>query len=233
MDNNILIILVFIVPIGLLIWWFFKRKKKNSTAKIDYQKRRQDDEVWRTIKDYMKSRGELGKEIVECYVAKRLDVDIVDKKNSKEKQKIQKNEIAARRKDEDIRRKEAKAKGLKYRKTLPQDLYVALFVTRNAKTKIEDSPRAIECSVVSERVSKKETNRRIVVLKELNYELEQSWISPIKKKEEADINKTATHRLKNQQRFNKIKSVFSSKHSKKDKLQKESEDILENASKKK
>ena len=233
MNNEILIILVFVVPIGLLVWWFFKRKKKNSTAKIDYQKRRQDDEVWRTIKNYMKSRGELGKEIVECYVAKRLDADLVDKKTSKEKQKNKKQEIAQRKKDEDIRRKESKAKGLKYRKPLPQDLYVALFVTRNAKTKIEDSPRAIECSVINEKISKKETTRRIVVLKELNYIEEQSWIYPIKKKEEDEINKTAIKRLRNQQKFNKIKNVFSTKASKKEKLQKESEDILDDASKKK
>lgn len=232
MNNNILIILVFIVPIGLLAWWFFKRKKKNSTAKVDYQKRRKDDEVWKTIKDYMKSRGEVGREIVECYVAKRLDVDVIDKKVSKDEQKVQKQEISQRKKDEDIRKKESKAKGLKYRRPLPEDLYVALFVTRNAKTKIEDAPRAIECSVINEKISKKETNRRIIVLKELNYEDEQSWVSPIKTKEEAEINKTTTKRLRNQQRFNKIKSVFSIGANKKEKLQKESEDILDDASKK-
>lgn len=226
MNSEILIVLIFIVPIGIFIWWFIKKRKKTSNSKIDYQKRREDDEVWRTIKNYLKSRGEMGKEIVECYVAKRFDADLVDKKLSKEQQKKQREDIAQRRKEEVTRRKDAKSKGLKYRKPLPKDLYVALFVTRNSKTKIEDEPRAIECSVVNEKINKKDFDRKIVVLRELDYKTEQAWISPIKKKEEDEINKTSLKKLKSQKRMGKIKSAFSSKKSKEDQLKSESDKLM-------
>ncbi|MGL4769087.1 MAG: DUF5385 family protein [Mycoplasmoidaceae bacterium] len=214
MGNNFLMILIFLIPVGVLVWWFIKKRKTKSTAKINYQKRRREDEVWKTIKNWLKTKKEFGKEIVECYVAKRITDDVIDRKKTKEEQKKQKDLIAKKKLDENLRKKELKKKGLKYHKELPKDLYVALFITRNAKTKIEDEPRAIECSVIQEKISKKETARKIIVLRELNYAEENAWISSIKKKEEDEANKIIEKKIRNQQRIRKIKKIVKSNNKK-------------------
>lgn len=188
---NLWSIIIFILPIGLLFWWM--KKKKNQDFSSVPKKRHEGDEVWNTIKDFLKSNNEKGKEVVESYVAKRPDPNTINRLLPKEEQKIQKKEIDKRKKEEKLKNKELKKEGKKIPKEPNRELYVVLFVTRDTKTKQEDKPRAIECEVKNVRVagskSKKDIEKKIIILGERDYEKESEWILPIKKSEEQKIKK--------------------------------------------
>lgn len=185
-------ILLIVLPIGFLIWWM-KKKKNGDTSQNQMQRRHEGDEVWKTIKDFLKSNDEKGKEIVESYVAKRPDEMVVNKTLSKAEQKLQKLEIEKKKKLEKEKKKQFKKEGKKYTKEKPRELYVVLFVTRNPKTKIEDPPRAIECEVKNVKKagarSSKDLEKKIIILGERDYQKESEWILPIKNTEEAKIKK--------------------------------------------
>jgi hypothetical protein len=53
-----------------------------------------------------------------------------------------------------------------------RDLYVVCFTTRQTKTGKLDAPRAIECEVVQNRISKKQFDRKILINGILNYDKE-------------------------------------------------------------
>lgn len=185
-------LLIIILPIGLLLWWM--KKKKDGTSGVgQIKKRHEGDEVWKTIKDFLKSNDEKGKEIVESYVAKRPDPFAINKSLPKEEQKKQKIEIEKLKKEEKEKKLKLKKEGKKYIKDKPRELYVVLFVTRNPKTKVEDKARAIECEVKNVRrqgsTSKKDFEKKIIILGERNYEKESEWILPIKNAEEIKIKK--------------------------------------------
>ncbi len=51
--QNLMFLLILIIPI-VLIWMYF-RKRKNKRADPDvYRKRREGDEVWKTVKKHIK-----------------------------------------------------------------------------------------------------------------------------------------------------------------------------------
>lgn len=199
-------IFIIILPIGFLIWWMKKKKSGGQTAN-QMQKRHEGDEVWKTIKDFLKSKDEKGKEIVESYVAKRPDPNVINRSLPKAEQKAQKLEIQKRKKEEKAKIKELKKQGKKYTKEKAKELYVVLFVTRNPKTKVEEAPRAIECEVKNVRregsKSKKDFEKKIIILGERDYATESAWILPIKNAEENRIKKE----LEKQQKIRKANPI--------------------------
>lgn len=190
MNNLFLLLLIVLIPVG--IWWWWKKKKNGPSGNGSVQKRREGDEVWKTIKDFLKSNNEKGKEVVESYVAKRPDPNVVDRSLPKDLQKKQKLEIQENKKLEKQKKKELKKEGKTFHKEKPRELYVVLFVTRTSKSNVEDKPRAIECEVKNIRVAngkKGQTEKKIIILGERDYETESKWILPIKTAEENKIKK--------------------------------------------
>lgn len=191
-SSSLFFLMIFILPIGLFFYWNHKKKQRESRSS-NIQKRHEGDEVWQTIKDFLKSNGEKGKEIVESYVAKRPDPNVVNRSLPKAEQKAQKIEIEKRKKEEKLKQKELKKQGKKIPKEKPRELYVVLFVTRNPKTKVEDKARAIECEVKNVKrpgaKSKNDVEKKIVILGERDYAKESEWILPIKNAEETRIKK--------------------------------------------
>lgn len=206
MNNSLFLIILIILPIGFMIWWM-KKKKNGSSTGGQIKKRHEGDEVWKTIKDFLKMNEEKGKEVVESYVAKRPDPNVINRSLPKAEQKQQKIEIKKRKEQEKLKAKELKKEGKKLHKEKPRELYVVLFVTRNPKTKIEDKPRAIECEVKNVRVagskSKKDIEKKIIILGERDYEKESAWILPIKNAEETRIKKE----YEKQQKIRKINPI--------------------------
>lgn len=206
-QNNFFLIIIFILPLGFMIWWMKKRKDKSSQMGSGYAKKRHEgDEVWKTIKDYLKTQNEKGKEIIETYVAKRPDPNYINRSLPKNEQKAQKLEIQKRKKQEKEQIKQLKKEGKKYIKEKTKELYVVLFVTRNPKTLEQDKPRAIECEVKNVRIpgaKKGNTEKKIIILGERDYEVESKWILPIKSAEEQKIKKE----YEKQEKFNKYNPI--------------------------
>lgn len=215
MNSSFFSIIILIVPI-VLIFLYIKKKKKGNSDQGAFKKRRDGDEVWKTIKDFLKSKNEMGKEVVESYVAKRPSLSNIDKSLSKDDQKRIKKELKDIEKKVKEEEKKIKKSGKKIKQKKEKEIYVVLFVTRNAKhinkdknlsidkissidnAIINDPPRAIECEVTTIKISKKETERKIKVLREVPYEVEAKWILPIKQAEES--------KLKKEQSKKKVKS---------------------------
>lgn len=216
--------LIFIIAIGGLIFYFFYKKKKNNEQGSIPQQRHEGDEVWKTIKDFLRDNNEKGKQIVDTYVAKRPNPDVIDKTLSKEQQKLQKAEIEKRKKEKKLENKKLKAEGKKPKAEKERELYVVLFTTRNGKTLAVDNPRAIECEVKHVRIDKKNSERKIVILGERNYEEEAKWILPLKEAEEAKLKKELERREK-RSNLNPIKKLNSKvKNNKKDKSKRKEKD---------
>lgn len=181
--------ILLIVGVVIAGFYFWKKKKNGSSGGTEIKKRHEGDEVWKAIKDFLKMNDEKGKEIVETYVAKRPNPDVINRTLSKEEQKKQKEEIKLRKQEEKKQEKEDRANGKKPKKNPPKELYVILFVTRSTKTKQDDPPRAIECEVKNIPKGRKETERKIIINGEKDYKVESEWILPIKKAEEDKIRK--------------------------------------------
>ncbi len=190
--------IILIVIIGVGIWFFLKkRKEKNSTNEFQ-SNRRNKDEVWKTIKQFLKDNDEYGKEISESYVVKRNHIDYIDPNLSKAEKKVKKDEIKLRNSEFKKQQKLQKAKkdGKAIKKPDVRDLYVVAFTTRDSKTKKTDTPRVIECEVINKKISKKEWDRQIVINGELNYDVEMEWVAPIKA---AEMAKNAKIEAKNEE----------------------------------
>jgi 6-phosphogluconolactonase (cycloisomerase 2 family) len=91
-------------------------------------------------------------------VVKRPHENFINPKLTSKEKKIKRIEIAKRKKELNLKKKEAKAKGINPKTLEPKvkDLYVVCFTTKQSKTGVLDSPRAIECEVVNKKISKKE-----------------------------------------------------------------------------
>lgn len=196
--SPLFLLLLLAVPIGL--FFYFMKKKKSKEAAKGPTSRHEGDEVWKTVKDFLKNNGDLGKEIVETYVAKRPDENIINRSLSKDEQKKQKEEIRKRKEELKLENKKLKKEGKLPKNIKPRELYVVLFTTRNPKNKKVDSPRAIECEVKMIKKNKYDTERKIVILGERNYKKESEWILPIKEAEEARFRKEIERREKKQKK---------------------------------
>lgn len=221
-SSLLFILLLLVVPIGFFWWW--KKKKNGSSSGGSMQKRHEGDEVWKTLKDFLKSKNEKGKEIVESYVAKRPDPNVINRSLPKDQQKKQKLEIKENEKQEKIKKKQLKSEGKKYVKEKPRELYVVLFVTKSSRDNVEDKPRAIECEVKNVRVAngkKGQTEKKIIILGERDYETESKWILPIKTAEEEKIKKDYAK----QQKYKKLNFVKTIKDKKIKELEKDPEKL--------
>ncbi len=193
--QNLLWLLILILPVVLIVVWFKKRKKQKAESTI-YKKRRDGDEVWKTVKDYIRKTDGKGKEVIDSFVAKVPAFDYIDPSLPKEKKELKKQEIKKIKEEEKQRKKDCKKNKKKYIPLGSRSLYVVLFTTRNAKTLKEDKPRAIECEVIQNKIDKKNVQREIIVTRELDYKKELEWITPIKKKEEEKFQKEYNRQLK-------------------------------------
>lgn len=202
MHSDFLYILILIIPIGLVIW-FIMRKKKNENNVNKPKSKEEADEVWLTIKKYLRDKGETGKEVIDSYVVKRADP--YDKatmtKQQRAEARLEEKELHQLKKtDPDAYAKE-KARIAIEKRRKPAELYVVLFTTRDTKTLAVDEPRAIECEVKFKKINKKEKERNIVITKTLDYDQEMKWIKPIKDKDDAQFAKELKREQKKQGRI--------------------------------
>jgi hypothetical protein len=101
-------------------------------------------------------------EISDSYVVKRNPVDYVSPNISTLAKKQKRAEIDVRRMLE----------GKNHDYSRPRDLYVVCYQTKDLKTNKFNPPKAFECEVVSERISKKETKQKIIITKTLDFNTE-------------------------------------------------------------
>lgn len=184
-SNFLFLIVLLIVPAALFYFWYKKKKDKESGP--TQTRAEKQGEVWKTVKDFLKSNNEVGKEIVETYVVKRPDPNVINRSLPKDKQKEQKAEIKKRKQELKEENKRLKAEGKLPKQIKEKEIYVVLFTTRSPKSQIEDKPRAIECEVKIVKKNKYDTERTIVINGEVNYKKEAEWILPIKEAEEAKM----------------------------------------------
>ncbi len=198
MGGNTNFLFILIIPLILILgfFWWKKKKKQQGEESMSYGKRRADDEVWQTVKEHIRKTDGKGKEIVDSFVAKVPPYDYIDKKLPKEEQLKKKEEIKKIKLAEKKRKEECKKNKKKYIPLGSRSLYVVTFITRNAKNKVEDKPRAIECEVIQKRIDKKTSKREIIVTRELNYKKEAEWIMPLKKAEEEKFQKEYESKLR-------------------------------------
>ncbi|MDE5651755.1 MAG: DUF5385 domain-containing protein, partial [Ureaplasma sp.] len=175
-----------IIPIAFIVFIVFKKKKNGNDKSPNgnqLKNKQQRDEVWLTIKRYLRDNNEIGKEIIDSYVVKRPDPrsNKLENKKFKEEMKTLKNTNPEEYKNRKILKKiESRKKA--------RELYVVLFSTRNTKTHEVDPPRAIECEVLYKRIDKK-TNQRVIEIQDkvLDYKKEMEWIKPIKEKDDKEL----------------------------------------------
>lgn len=174
-------LLIIIAIIAIPIWL---KKKKSKEVNEALSQRKNKDEVWKTIKQFLKENDERGVEIYDSYVIKRNALDYIPVNASRLEKINKKYEIKIRNRQKKAAKKLAKQNKQKYIPEPIRELYVVLFATRNSKTGVVSPYRAIECEVVNRRISKKDYDRQILINGELDYNKEMEWISPIKAAEE-------------------------------------------------
>ncbi len=185
-SNNLFFIILIIIPVAFIVFIVFKKKKGGNDKSPNgnqLKNKQQRDEVWLTIKRYLRDNNEVGKEIIDSYVVKRPDPRSNKIENKKFKEEMQ--SLKTSNPEEYKNRKILKK--IENRKK-PRELYVVLFSTRNTKTHEVDPPRAIECEVLYKKVDKK-TNRRVIEIQDkmLDYKKEMEWIKPIKEKDDKEL----------------------------------------------
>ncbi len=185
-SNNLFFIILIIIPVAFIVFIVFKKKKGGNDKSPNgnqLKNKQQRDEVWLTIKRYLRDNNEVGKEIIDSYVVKRPDPRSNKIENKKFKEEMQ--SLKTSNPEEYKNRKILKK--IENRKK-PRELYVVLFSTRNTKTHEVDQPRAIECEVLYKKVDKK-TNRRVIEIQDkmLDYKKEMEWIKPIKEKDDKEL----------------------------------------------
>lgn len=213
MNNSLFGFLPLLLIGGIVVAFFlYKKKKQKESSSNGPKQRHEGDEVWKAVKDFLRDNEEKGKEIIDTYVAKRLNPDLINRSLPKQEQKKQKEEIKRRKQEKKIENKKLKAEGKKPKIEKERELYVVLFTTRNAKTLKVDKPRAIECEVKYVKINRKENERKIIILGERNYKEEAEWILPIKEAEEAKLKKELERQEKRKQR-NITNKLFKNKSS--------------------
>lgn len=183
-NNNLFLLLLILIPIIIIVVMIFKKKKKNENVSR-YEGRAVKDEVWRTLKRFLKDKGEIGKEIIDSYVVKVPNP--YDKSKMTPQQKV------------DFEAKQAKLKELKqtnpveykkeykaYKKAMARvpEEYMIWFVTKDAKTGEVADPRILLCRIEYKRTDRKARERMINIIGLQNYEKEMEWIKPIKDKDD-------------------------------------------------
>lgn len=185
MGGTALMPILILVIIGVAIYSVYKKKKNEREANPFLSNRKNKDEVWQTIKRFLKDSDGRGKELVDSYVIKRNHVDYIDPNTSELERKNKTYELKIRDWQRKQAKKDAKVSGIKVPEPpKARDLFVVVFKTRDTKTHHEDPYRCFECEVVNTKISKKDYDRKIVIHNELNYDKEMEWIAPIRAAEQ-------------------------------------------------
>ena len=178
---------LFILPIiAVALFMIFRKRKNSDSQNILNNRANKKDEVWRTIKSFLKSNNEYGKEIVSSFVAKR---PCVFNKSATKKKFYQ--EIKASIRAQNMNRKQARIFTKKMRKEQLRELYCILFITRDAKTKLIDHQRIIEAEVKYIFVKKNERKRDIKINGLVDFKKNFEWMKPLKEKEDKQLQKVA------------------------------------------
>jgi len=212
MNSQFLIILIILVPIGIFIYMRRKKKKAKETSIGTINKKlREDNESWKVIKKYLHDHDEYGKEVIELFVTREHSKHDLSNM-SKEQKKIYKKEENRIKKLKKSDPKEYKRirKTIKLeKKEKPPEYWMLVFITRNPKTNIVDPQRVVKAEIIHEKISKKKTERKIVISDNFDHVKAMEWILPIKEKEDVQINKQkkldGKHELKNKIKEDKRK----------------------------
>lgn len=177
--------ILLLVIIGVAIYSVYKRKKTAREANPFLSNRKNKDEVWKTIKQFLKDNNCQGKELADSYVVKRNHVDYVDPNSSELARKNKSFELKIRQLQHKQAKKRAKYSGSILPENNPaRDLFVVVFKTRDTKTGKEDPYRCFECEVLNTKIGKKQYDRKIIINGELDLDKEMEWIAPIRAAEQ-------------------------------------------------
>ena len=180
--SGLIIIIVIIAVIACVGIPLMIKKRRSEQRKALISNRHNKDEVWKTIKQYMKDKNQYGDEIVDSYVAKRNQLDYINPAWPG----IIKTQVKYTNKIRDLQYRQNKQQAIKgqgknkFRKPPMKDLYVVCFTTKSMKTGRLNPPQAIECEVVTRRIDRKNTDRKIVINGKLDYDKEMQWIAPLR-----------------------------------------------------
>ena len=162
-------------------------KKKKSGGNYQKKQRKEErDEVWATVKKYLKQTDEMGKEVIDTFTVKRpnpYDLNSMTKEQKIEYKLEQKRLKELKNTNLEQYKKELAIDKINRRKK-QKELYVVIFTTRDTKTGIEDAPRGIECEIVMKKIDAKRSQRTIEIRGLVDYEKEMKWIKPIKDKQD-------------------------------------------------
>lgn len=206
-SSNLFYIFLIIIPIALVVFFIVKKKKGDGNGKNSngnrLKNKQESDEVWLTIKRYLRDKSEKGKEVVDSYVVKRPDPfnKSAMTKEQKKEYKAKERALKELKKTDPDKYKLEKARIAIQKRKKPPELYVVLFTTKDTKTGNIDNPRAIECEVIYKKISKNNRERTIVINKVLNYDEEMKWIQPIKAKDDKQYAKQLKREQKNEARL--------------------------------
>lgn len=193
--NNTFIFIIFFV--FLFIMFFSIKKQKKDKKNIFLSNHKNKDDVWKTIKQFLKKNNEKGKEIIDSYVVKKNHVDMIDPTLSNHEKKNKRAEIRIRKFKIKTLKLLAKKNNIQFKEPkIHLNRYVIVFITKNIKTNLVDDPRCIEIEVVSNKISKNKYENEIVINSELDYNNEIQWLSPYRESEKIKYEKIA---LKNKQ----------------------------------
>lgn len=169
---------------------FSIKKQKNNKTNFFLSNHKNKDDVWKTIKQFLKRNGEKGKEIVDSYVVKRNHIDMIDPTLSNHEKQNKRAEIRIRKFKFKTLKLFAKKNNIPFEAPkIHLNRYVIVFITKNIKTNFIDDPRCIEIEVVSNKVSKNKYENEIIINSELDYNNEIQWISPYRESEKIKYEK--------------------------------------------
>lgn len=169
---------------------FSIKKQKNNKTNFFLSNHKNKDDVWKTIKQFLKRNGEKGKEIVDSYVVKRNHIDMIDPTLSNHEKQNKRAEIRIRKFKFKTLKLFAKKNNIPFEAPKNHlNRYVIVFITKNIKTNFIDDPRCIEIEVVSNKVSKNKYENEIIINSELDYNNEIQWISPYRESEKIKYEK--------------------------------------------
>ena len=169
---------------------FSIKKQKNNKTNFFLSNHKNKDDVWKTIKQFLKRNGEKGKEIVDSYVIKKNHIDMIDPTLSNHEKQNKRAEIRIRKLKIKTLKLLAKKNNIPFESPkIHLNRYVIVFITKNIKTNFIDDPRCIEIEVVSNKVSKNKYENEIIINSELDYNNEIQWISPYRESEKIKYEK--------------------------------------------
>jgi len=204
MGNSGMIIIIALIGVALIVMIPITIKKKRAERnKALISARHNKDEVWKSIKQYLKDSDQYGNKIISSYVAKRNDIYYINPNDSSYSRKKQRIVNRIRDYQYALEKKQVKTTNKKAKFVRPpiRDLYVVCFQTQNVKTGKIFPPQAIECEVVVHRIDRKTQDRQIFINGLCDYNKEMEWIAPIRDAEIERNKKIEEKELKKQEKL--------------------------------